>query len=385
MEQTSETRSSGGLPGFYRPELDSLRFFAFFMVFLSHSARFLPAGYFPERIGRAIHATLSTGIWGVDLFFVLSAYLITELLRREKEATGKVHIGSFYARRVLRIWPLYFLVIAIGYVAQFVWSSQHLPANYILWFLFLGGNWVCAIHGLPRSIIAPLWSVSIEEQFYMSWPWVVRNLELRWIRNVALLLLIGPTITRAYLAGHQYSYVMLGTNTFSRLDPILAGILLSTCLRGRTFNLSRGARVGMFATALLALVLANKILHVPAMEKTTFLDALLMFPLAALLVSVIFVSALGAPDAGVRWTAWPLLKYLGRISYGLYAFHRLCFVIAESAFGATQGLAHYFVIVAAGLGLTIVLAAASYRFFESPFLRLKERFTYIPSERVGGA
>lgn len=138
MGQTSATRSSSGLPGFYRPELDSLRFFAFLMVFLSHSDRFVPASYFSTRIWRAINAILTTGSWGVDLFFVLSAYLITELLRREKEATGKVHIGSFYARRILRIWPLYFLVIGLGYLAQFVWSSQHLPTNYILWFLFLG-------------------------------------------------------------------------------------------------------------------------------------------------------------------------------------------------------------------------------------------------------
>ena len=70
MGQTSGARSSGGLLGFYRPELDSLRFFAFFMVFMSHSDRFVPAGYFPTRIGWAIIATLTTGDWGVDLFFV---------------------------------------------------------------------------------------------------------------------------------------------------------------------------------------------------------------------------------------------------------------------------------------------------------------------------
>lgn len=226
--------------------------------------------------------------------------------------------------------------------------------------------------------------MSIEEQFYLSWPWVVRSLDLRWIRNVALLLLIVPTITRTYLAWHHYSYVMLGTNTFSRLDPILVGILLSTYLKGRIFNLSYAARVGMFITALLGLVLANKILHIPALEKTTFKDALLMFPLAAFSVSVIFVSVLGAPDAGIRWTAWPVLKYLGRISYGLYAFHRLCYVIAQSAFGAIQGLPHYFVIVITGFGLTVAVAAASYKFFEAPFLRLKDRFTYIPSERAPG-
>ena len=374
--------SNSAAPSFYRPELDSLRFFAFLMVFMSHSHRFVPATFFSPRMAWAIGVTLGTGSWGVDLFFVLSAYLITELLRREKEATGKVHIGSFYARRVLRIWPLYFLAIGIGYLAQFVWTSQHLPTNYIVCFLLLGGNWICALHGIPHTVIGPLWSVSIEEQFYLSWPWVVRNLNLRWIRNLALLLLIVPTIARLYLGLHNYPPIMFWCNTFARLDPILAGILLSLGLRGRTFKLSYGTRVFLFIISSVCLVLANKTFRLERLETTTLRNAVLGYPLAALLVSAMFVSVLGAPQAGIRWTSLPFLRYLGRISYGLYVFHRLCYVIAESAFGSTRGLAHYFVIVLTAFGLTLILAATSYRFFERPFLRLKERFTYVLSDQA---
>lgn len=378
-------RFNQATPNFYRPELDSLRFFAFLMVFMSHSHRFVPATLFSRRVAWAIDVTLTTGSWGVDLFFVLSAYLITELLRREKEATGKVHIGSFYARRILRIWPLYFLAIGIGYLAQFVWRSQHLPTNYILCFLLLGGNWICALHGIPSTVIGPLWSVSIEEQFYLSWPWVVRNLELRWIRNVALLLLIIPTITRVYLGTHHYPPIMFWCNTFARLDPILAGILLSIGLKGRTFKLSYGTRVLLFTMALVGLVWANKTFSLEGLETITLRNSVLGYPLAGLLVSGIFVSVMGAPEAGMRWTYLPFLTYLGRISYGLYVFHRLCYVIAESAFGVTKGPAHYFVIVLTGFCLTLALAATSYRFYERPFLRLKERFTYILSNRADHA
>lgn len=384
-----DTRSQTGphrIPAsFYRPELDSLRFFAFLMVFMSHGHRLVPAGLFRPRIAWAVDRVLSTGSWGVDLFFVLSAYLITELLRREKEATGKVHVGSFYARRILRIWPLYFMAIGIGYLAQFVWSSQHLPANYIAWFLFLGGNWVCAIHGFPNSVIGPLWSVSIEEQFYLSWPWVVRQLDLRWVRNVALTLLVVPTLTRIFLAYHHSSPDMFWCNTFARLDPVLAGILLSTGLKGRTPNLSYISRIGLFVVASVGLVLTNKTLQIQPLERATLRTTVLGYPLEALFVSLIFISVLGAPEAGIRWTCLPALKYLGRISYGLYVFHRLCYVIAESFLGAMPGLIGYLVKLAVAFCLTLAFAGISYRFFEQPFLHLKKRFTFILSDRTLGS
>src|ERR1700690_2343892 len=107
---------------FYRPELDALRFFAFLAVFVYHtspsdppyySARHIPCAYL---VAAASHA----GAFGVDLFFLLSAYLITELLLRERDECGQVHLDSFYVRRILRIWPLYFLGILIAVLVSLV-------------------------------------------------------------------------------------------------------------------------------------------------------------------------------------------------------------------------------------------------------------------------
>src|SRR5271167_1278609 len=105
-------------PNFYRPELDGLRFFAFFAVYLNHTMSFGEQGHhrhMPDALGNALGTIGVAGAFGVDLFFVLSAYLLTELLVREGVARGTVDVRAFYLRRILRIWPLYFFFLALAY------------------------------------------------------------------------------------------------------------------------------------------------------------------------------------------------------------------------------------------------------------------------------
>jgi len=137
--------------------------------------------------------------------------------------------------------------------------------------------------------------------------------------------------------------------------------------------------------ASVSLVLTNKTLQIQPLERATLRTAVLGYPLEALFVSLIFIAVLGAPEAGIRWTCLPALKYLGRISYGLYVFHRLCYLIAESFLGVVPGLMGYFVTVAVAFCLTLAFAGISYRFFEQPFLLLKKRFTFIPSDQPLGS
>src|SRR5260221_8487443 len=132
--QAAECRATTPQRRFYHPELDCLRFFAFFAVFIFHT---LPheADYYSARnipFAALIASVSRAGSFGVDLFFLLSAYLITELLLREKESFGHVHLKSFYLRRILRIWPLYFLAIFIGISLTIVDPDQHFPAKYVL-------------------------------------------------------------------------------------------------------------------------------------------------------------------------------------------------------------------------------------------------------------
>src|SRR5580658_4566258 len=111
-----------GRSSFYRPELDVLRFFAFLAVFLfhfNHPAEFYVQHGIPRAIAVGATSFVEAGVFGVDLFFVLSAYLITELLLREKDLCGSLDVKGFYLRRILRIWPLYFFYIGVAMIPVF--------------------------------------------------------------------------------------------------------------------------------------------------------------------------------------------------------------------------------------------------------------------------
>src|SRR5438045_4760557 len=151
-----------------RPELDVLRCFAFLMVFASHT---VPG------------STAVGGAFGVDLFFTLSSFLITTLLLRESSVCGALDVTAFYLRRVLRILPLYFgFLLAATTLARSLVPDENLPLKYVVAFALLCGNWACVLWGYPHSVATPLWSVSIEEQFYLCWPLIMR----RWVHRLTM-------------------------------------------------------------------------------------------------------------------------------------------------------------------------------------------------------
>ncbi len=216
---------------FYRPELDSLRFVAFLGVLIFHamplSLDFYTGSGVPSLVGAAICGAVTSGAFGVDLFFALSAFLITTLLLRERETNGRVDVRSFYIRRILRIWPLYFAFILFAVALQLVVKSQHLGLPYVAGFFLLAGNWIYVLYGLPHSIAIPLWSISIEEQFYLTWPLIVRGVSRRRMAGFAVAVLVIATVARLALVLGRYPQAAIEYNTLARLDPIALGILLA--------------------------------------------------------------------------------------------------------------------------------------------------------------
>src|SRR6478672_4619620 len=129
---------------FYRPELDVLRFFAFLGVFIFHAAPrtmdFYNAAGYPHWLSSLLIPTFGAGAYGVDLFFALSAYLITSLLLRERDLRGTIDLRGFYLRRILRIWPLYLSFVAFAMIVGRFIPGQRLSAGYFLGFTFMAGN-----------------------------------------------------------------------------------------------------------------------------------------------------------------------------------------------------------------------------------------------------
>ena len=227
---------------YYRPELDVLRFFAFLSVFLFHG---LPSVVVAKHAGWSHWAASiaadfkSAGRFGVCLFFVLSSFLITELLMRERRNTGTVHVKAFYVRRVLRIWPLYFFFLFFGTLLGHFVPGWEVEVPRLLAFLFLLGNWYNVAFSATSNPIAPLWSISIEEQFYLTWPVLVFLLKRQTLSLVSVCLVVVSTSVRLTSYFHGAPPTFPHMFTLARLDSIAFGCLAALWLRSPTCTLAR--------------------------------------------------------------------------------------------------------------------------------------------------
>jgi peptidoglycan/LPS O-acetylase OafA/YrhL len=346
-----------------------LRFFAFLAVFVHHG------------IYNISPITSTCGAFGLSLFFFLSAFLITELLQRERALTGSIALRNFYVRRILRIWPLYFGFVLLMYVLGQLIPQYRAGAGFYLSYTFMVANVFMIIHGVGSGPLVPLWSISIEEQFYLLWPLPNRYLNRRKLCGIALCSIPLATVTIAILAAHHVAN-LIWFNSFVQFQMFAGGILVSLILKGRVPHFAGSRRI--------ALVLVGSCLWITAARWSGITDA---HPRAALGMAIgyyavglgcacIFLSVYGLPAHRIP----NRLVYLGKISYGLYVFHALC--LDTAAWVANQlpwtradrhhvlfGLTH----LSVGLLLTVPLAALSYKYFEKPFLKLKDSFAAIKS------
>jgi len=365
---------------FYRPELDVLRFFAFLGVFLfhfNHPVEFYVQHGIPRMVALPVASLIEGGVFGVDLFFVLSSYLITELLLREKEACGTLDVKGFYLRRILRIWPLYFFYIGLALIPVFnpnhVFTWRHAVA-----YLLLAGNWSVIAWGWPlHSIIGPLWTVSIEEQFYLTWPPIVRNLSRDSLAAAAVGMLVVSNITRIIMVALHGGQNSVWCNTLGRLDPIAAGILVAALLHGGVPKFKLSTRLGLLVAGILPLPLVANYWKIHEPEHLAWIPTMVGFPVVAAGCTLIMLSALGISLRMPR-----TLLYLGKISYGLYVYHALANDLSNLVIPVHNSFLQLALRPIAALAITIALAAVSYAVLETPFLKLKRRFSHIDSRPV---
>ncbi len=362
---------------FYQPELDGLRFYAFLGVFVFHILPETRAFY------SGLHLPLKplwmgvarSGACGVDLFFALSAFLITSLLLREREQTGGISLGLFYVRRILRIWPLYFVVLAVAVVLAHTIPSQNLAWYYLVGYLLFVGNWINAAFGRPTSVCSPVWTVSIEEQFYLVWPALMKMLGRRGMIIAAVVTFLLATLSQigVVLTGLSIRYIYYGST--SRSGSLALGILLAL-FADRLPGLTRGMRLLLLAAGLAGWIASSGWL----IDQPGPLD--MRAALGRLVASVgavaILYAGLGSRSRLVTsdWVVW-----LGKISYGLYMLHFLGILIMVDLLHPRWGWP-LLATKALGLLTTVPLAWASYRWVESPFLRWKDRFATVLSRPV---
>lgn len=384
-------RSVSAERSYYRPELDLLRFFAFISVFIFHTLpRVEPANHFGrERIAAWGFANFrAVGSFGVCLFFVLSSFLITELLIRERASSGKVDVKAFYIRRILRIWPLYFSFLLFGYLLGHFVVAWHIEIPRFVSFLVLAGNWYVASFGMRPNPIAPLWSISIEEQFYLTWPWLAK-LGGRTAILIMSTSLIPVSCCTIYFLAHwgQKAAAACWYNSLVQFEFFALGALTALVLRGRIPSWRIGTRLCLMVLGAALWMMAEGLFHVRwATEQSGPTSRFIGYQFIGIGCISLLVAFLGIPNNYLPRA----LVYLGKVSYGLYVFHYVWFEVTSYTVIHVLSTPHGTIAVAiqslisipVELLLTILTAAVSYRLIEKPFLKLKERFTTISSRAV---
>lgn len=370
---------------FYLPELDIVRCLAFFAVFLFHAfrTRFVDYQAIPAPFAGIIAAVLDTGKYSVDLFFTLSAYLITELLIREQKKNGEIDAKSFYLRRMLRIFPLYyvFIIFAIFVYPLFV-PDAAIGKRHSLGLLTYTFNWIVSIFGYPpRTFINHLWSVGVEEQFYLAFPFIVKLIGIKNLKYMALIFLCVGTVSRIIMINTDFfvsAEQAMWTSTLTRLDALAGGILLAFYLQEKKLFPLTGlfSKLAVIFFSITALALCSSYFSV----ESNVYNALLVYP-AATLAGVVIIWAAISPN--LDFSKFSVLIYLGKISYGLYVFHLFGLMLAKNILGVSlKNNSSAVSIAVLGFALTLIFAIASYHLLEKPFLKLKKRFTYVSSRPV---
>ena len=318
----------------------------------------------PHSAAVVISNISQSGAFGVYLFFTLSAFLITGLLQREKESYGRLHVKAFYVRRALRIWPLYFFILLVGSI----YSTYFPPFDRgtIPYFLLFAGNWIEALGRIPSFALAALWSISVEEQFYLLWPPIVARLTKPGIEIAAITMLLSPAFALPIgfalgLSGWHFAFM----NSFSCVSAMGAGILLAC--RPRTY----APRIALLLVTGVCWYIAAT-LNIGSGAFTSVIGiSLAVLGSACFLASVI---GLKAPKTATA---------LGKVSYGLYVYHAMAIAVVLTLLGKRAASPHWYpVLIPAAFILSVVMALGSYRWLETPFLRMKERFTFVGSRPV---
>jgi len=336
--------------------LDGLRTLAVLLVFVGHvDQRHLPGGYV-----------------GVEVFFVISGYLITSLLLREHARTGRISLGRFYLRRLLRLWPaLLLLVVIVTPIAIYDHIGTPVPDG-VAALLYVTDFW--ANIGDHISLVLHTWSLAVEEQFYLVWPVLLAVALKRGVRGWRLFSLLGAAVIAGILVTLWSAHLHLPLIQYfpnAHIAELFSGVALALAGHetGRLPAMLRPA-TGTAAAACGLVALGVFEVFVPARWWAWPLATLAAWPIVAHL-------ALHERGALPRVFSSRPMVWLGRRSYGFYLWH---YAIVELLLRSMPGLEAGILAFA----LTLLAAAVSFQFWEQPFLRIKDRLAAVPVQERGG-
>ena len=363
------------------PNLNGVRFIAAFWVIVHHIEQFKDKFGFANQLFYTRFIRM-IGPLSVFLFFVLSGFLITSLLFVEKERTQTIDIKSFYMRRVLRIWPLYFLTVILGLFIlpqiPFLDIPEEtanigidLTEKIILYVLILPNIVTGVFKHIPY--LSQNWSIGVEEQFYYFWPWVIRQTKTKRLLLVMVIFLVSIYVIRSltvlympeigwwkylneFIKSLRLTCMILGAIgayfTYFQIDSKLVKLIFH-----------RNFQIGLYVLLVGMLYIG---VYLPGVNQEVY----------ALIFTLILMNLAKNPN-NILNLENPVFDYLGKITYGMYMYHTIAVVIGvkiSMSYNQSNWVSYPITYV-----LTIIISAISYEYFEKPFLKLKDKFSTVKS------
>jgi peptidoglycan/LPS O-acetylase OafA/YrhL len=350
----------------YRPWLDGVRGIAITAVFIHHLQHFIYQG-------RPLFLPL--GSLGVDIFFVLSGFLITTLLLEEHASKNTINLKNFYIRRALRLLPALFVLLAFTALFALLFlpfSEAMTTARLSFIAIFYGTNWALAF-GERSDLLGHLWSLAVEEQFYVIWPLALMLLLRSGLAKRRLVLLIVSLIVlvclyRCLLVSPEVDPLRIYFGSDTRADSLLAGCLVAMLVSWQMVPRTRRTLTALkFAGGFSVLIVAAYIFNISGVPGRTLYQ--IGFTVFAISVGVFILQVMMTPNSRYKSILQrPTLVWIGKLSYSLYLWH--FFTI-----GLTLRIPVSNPIrVAIAIPIALGIATSSYYLIEKPFLKLKSRY-----------
>lgn len=379
----------------YFKNLDAIRFFAALFVLLQHSFGFRKdyAPGNPSIDGLFAHS----GVLGVNLFFVLSGFLISYLLLVEKDTTSTVSYRNFYIRRILRIWPLYLgYGLILTFIAPYIFGALGMgndmtPVKMLVNVLFLflfSVNVQLAFWGTNSGVFEISWSVCVEEQFYLVWPILINNFRKKLFGlffGLAVISILSRLFFYVYLPAYhgwtetraiKVNYLLI----FDKLDLFGGGLLIAYLYHYR--EKFEPAIKKFFHPVMQALMIVLTLLYTFSIIRPADKEVVLFADHYFCIILYGYVILSAVREDSIMKLEYPLLNTLGRISFGIYLFHtavcQVVLVLFKKFVKHPQShLLYDIAYPLCNLVITCIIAYLSYTFFEKRFLKLKNKFAIV--------
>lgn len=373
----------------YLSNLNSIRAIAAFLVIVSHIERQLQYFNITSNI-----ELVKIGPVGVTLFFCLSGFLITYLLLIEKDLFNKINIKDFYIRRFLRIWPLYYILLLFVYLLipyllpeYYLQEKDRFTAKSALLNVFFLTNVTMILKYTPL-IISIIWSIGIEEQFYLFWPWIVKSYNL--IKNIIFIILLLP-ILKIVLLLLSYKIenlkIIYDILNLTRFDSMAIGGLFGVLALKKSFTINNITIKDYWfkGTKIQLIIYPLTIFSLIYLVHFDLLFNVYNFQILPFLFSIILLNLVDTKNSIFNLEN-KLFNYLGKISYSLYLLHFVFFYLFHpilrkwiDSFDSINLILKTFIVYFVSIIGSIIISLLSYELIEKRFLSYKKYFTHVKS------